>query len=119
MYSILFECTPALFLIEYLVHECGWCAYSGQVAHKVFRYSHVVVTYPLYEFHYNVQYLRTLGNAMMVSDKRHDDLTGQCHVEENCEALLARLVASMRANPQCKSLDTACDLFFLESCKIA
>ena len=51
------------------------------------------------------------GSTLLVWDKRYDNLPGRCHVEVGCEALLARLPPTRRANLQCKSLDTACGLF--------
>ena len=113
VFTLLFEYTPALFLIGHPVRECGWSACSREVAHKVLRYSYVTMTHVLHEFRYNVEYLRTLGTTLLVWDKWYDNLPGRCHAEESCEALLARLVAAMRANPQCKSFDTACDLFLV------
>ena len=113
LYVLLFEYTPALFLIGHLVRECGWSACSGEVAHKVLRYCFVALSHLLYEFRYNVEYLRTVGTALLVWGRWYDILPGRCHVEESCEALLARLVASMRANPQCKTLESCCDLFLI------
>ena len=113
LYTLLFEYTLALFLIGHLVCECGWSACSGEVAHTVLQYCYVTLTDLLYKFRYNVEYLRTLGTTLQVWDKWYDNLPGRCDVEESCEALLARLVATVHANPQCKSLDTACDLFLI------
>ena len=50
---------------------------------------------------------------LLVWDKWCDTLPERCHVEERCEALWAKLVATMHPNPQCESLDTACDLFLI------
>ena len=77
------------------------------------RYSYVTRTNLLYELRYNIEYLRTLGTTLLVWDKWYDNLPGRWHVEESCESLLASLVATMRANPQCKSSDTNCDLFLV------
>ena len=96
MYTLLFEYTPALFLIGPLVGECGWSACSAEVGRKVLQYIYVIATHLLYEFRYNIEYLRTLGTTVLVWDKLYDILPGRCHVEESCEALLARLVATMR-----------------------
>ena len=102
MYTLLFEYTPALFLIRHLVRECGWFACSRDVTHKVLRYCYVTLTHLLYDFRYNVEYLQTLETTLRTWDKWYDSLPWRCHVEESCKALLARL----RTNPQCKSLDT-------------
>ena len=64
VYTLLFEYIPALFLSRHLVRECSWSACSGEVAHKVLRYCYVTLTHLLYEFRYNVEYLRTLGTTL-------------------------------------------------------
>ena len=41
--TLLFEYTPALFLIGHLVRECHKSACLGEVAHKVLRYYYVTI----------------------------------------------------------------------------
>ena len=107
VYTLVFEYAPVLFLIGYHLRKCGWSARSRDVAHKVLPHCYIILTHVLYEFRNNVEYLRTVGTTMLVWDKWCDNLTGRC------EAFMARFVATMRANRQCKSLDTACDLFVI------
>ena len=96
VFTLLFEYTWALFLIRHLGRECGWSASSGEAADKVLRYSYVTLAHLLYEFRYNVEYLRTLGTTLLVWYKWYDNLPGRCHVEEDSEAFFARPVATMR-----------------------
>ena len=76
-------------------------------------YCYVTLPHLMSELRYNIEYLRTLGTALLVWDKWYDNLRALCHAQESCEVLLARLVATMRPNPQCKSLDSACYLFLV------
>ena len=92
VYTLLFEYTPALLLIGGFVRECGRSTCSGEVAHKLLHYCYVIVTHLLYEFRYNIAYLRTIGTTLVVWDKWYDNLPRRCHVVGSCEHCWQRLL---------------------------
>ena len=57
--------------------------------------------------------LRSVGVALFLWDNWYDKVAGRFHVEESCEALLARLVAIMWEHPQRKSLEDCGYLFLI------
>ena len=58
-----------------------------------------------------VDYVRTICYALLYNTQWHDDTPGAAHVEECCEALLAKLQARCKQHPHKHTADEAGDLF--------
>ena len=113
LYSLLYEYTPALFLLGCLVRDCNWGSADSGTALKVLEYSLHVIQHLCLGSESKVEYVRSLSSALMIWSSWYSNLPGHAHSEEMCEALLSRLVQKLRFHPQCKTLDGACELFLL------
>ena len=58
-----------------------------------------------------MDYVRTICCALLYITKWHDDTPGAAHMEERCEALLAKLRARCKQHPDKHTADEAGDLF--------
>ena len=58
-----------------------------------------------------MDYVRTICYALLCNTRWHDDTPGAAHVEECCEALLAKLQARCKQHPDKHTADEAGDLF--------
>ena len=58
-----------------------------------------------------MDYVRTICCALLYNTQRHDDTPGAAHVEECCEAVLAKLQARCKQHPDKHTADEAGDLF--------
>ena len=58
-----------------------------------------------------MDYVRTICCALLYNTQWHDDTPGAAHVEERCEALLAKVWARCKQHPDKHTADEPSDLF--------
>ena len=111
--SLLIYYLPAIFVVAHLVRSCTWAGRANG--------SLIVATCVLPRCvgllgdlaalaAAKMDYVRTICCALLYNTQWHDDTPGAAHVEECCEALLAKLRARCKQHPDKHTADEVGDL---------
>ena len=105
---------PAIFVVGHLVRNCTWAGRADGtciVATCVLQRCVGLLVDLAGPAAAKMDYVRTICCALVYSTQWHDDTTGAAHVEERCDALLAKLRARCKQHPDKHTADEAGDLF--------
>ena len=105
---------PAIFVVGHLVRNCTWAGRAdgtGIVATCVLQRCVGLLVDLAGPVAAKMDYVRTICCALLYNTEWHDDTPGAAHVEECCEALLAKLRARCKQHPDKHTADEAGDLF--------
>ena len=112
--SLLNYYLPAIFVVGHLGRNCTWVGRAdgtGIVATCVLQRCVGLLVDLAGPATAKLDYVRTVCCALLYNTQWHDDTLGAAHVEESCEALLAKLRARCKQHPDKHTLDEAGDLF--------
>ena len=104
----------AIFVVGHLVHSCTWAGRadgSGIVASCVLQRCVGLLVDLAGPAAAKMDYVRTICCALLYNTQWHDDTPCAAHVEECCDALLAKLRARCKQHPDKHTVDEAGDLF--------
>ena len=113
LHCLLFEYVPMMFRIGCLVRSCNWDGRdngSANFAHEAMCRSFCMLVH-LRQDAEKVEYVRTLGVALLMWGKWDYDLPGCMFMEESCEALLSRMAHRCRQHQHLFAYQDVFDLF--------
>ena len=112
--SLLYYYLAAIFVLGHLVRNCTWAGRAdgtGVVATCVLQRCLGLLVDLAGPAAAKMDSVRTICCALLYNTQWHDDTPGAGHVEECCEALLAKLRARCKQHPDKHTTDEAGDLF--------
>ena len=112
--SLLNYYLPAIFVVAHLVRSCTWDGRSdgsGIVATCVLQRCLGLLVDLANPSAAKMVHVRTICRTVLCNTPWHDDTPGAAHVEERCEALLAKLRIRCKQHPDKHTADEAGDLF--------
>ena len=113
LHTLLFQFVPILFRIGCLVRLCNWEARkngSATFAYEAMSRSFAMLVH-LRQDAEKVEYVRTLGIALLMWSPWESELPGCMFMEESCEALLSRMAHRCRQHPHLFAYEDVFDLY--------